>query len=253
MKVAFITGGASGIGRATVEKFVREDIRVGFMDKNEREGAGLQSAYDSNQVLFIPGDIRSTADIKNGVQRTVGQFGKLDIVFANAGIHRLNTIFDLTEDEWDLVMDTNLKGLVFTVREAVSHLIENGGGAIVLMGSDQCFIGKRGQLAYGASKGAIGQITKSLALDLAEKNIRVNAVCPGTIRTPLVEVVMQRLADKTPDLKADQVLAMEASTYPIGRIGLPEEVAELTYFLASDSASFITGSLYLVDGGLTAG
>jgi len=135
MKVAFITGGSTGIGRATIEKFVRENIRVGFLDINERDGSDLQSEYGPDQVLFISGDVRSTADIKDAVSKTVERFGKLDIIFANAGIHRLNTILNLTEEEWDLIMDTNLKGLVFTLREAVPCLIENGGGAIVLMGS----------------------------------------------------------------------------------------------------------------------
>lgn len=253
MKVAFITGASTGIGRATLQKFVRENVRVAFMDMNEQDGMDLQNQYTDDQVLFLPGDVRSIPAITAAVEKAVSHFGKLDIVFPNAGVNRLNTILDITEEEWDLIIDTNLKGMVFTVRETVPYLIENGGGSIVLMGSDQTLVGKRVQFAYGASKGAIGQITKSLALDLAEKNIRVNAVCPGTIRTPLADAQIQKFATVDPSISPEQVWAVESSRSPMGRIGLAEEVAEVVCFLASDRASYVTGSLYLVDGGFTAG
>jgi NAD(P)-dependent dehydrogenase (short-subunit alcohol dehydrogenase family) len=173
-------------------------------------------------------------------------------VFLNAGIHRANSIFDITEEEWDLVINTNLKGMVFSLKQSVPYLIKNGGGSVVLMGSDQCFVGKSNSLAYGASKGGIGQITRSLAVDLAGKNIRVNAVCPATIETPLAQSAMQSWADRDLNKDIGQAWSIEAKKHLLGRIGQPKEVAELVYFLASNKASFITGGLYLIDGGLTA-
>jgi len=252
MKAAFITGGATGIGKATVEKFIREGVKVAFLDMNEEGGLALRSRYGPSEVVFFPGDVRSISCLRCALEQTVTLFGKLDILFANAGISRPNTILDITEAEWDLIMDTNLKGVVFTLREGIPYLIANGGGAIVLMGSDQCFVGKRFQFAYGASKGAIGQITKSLALDLAEYNIRVNAVCPGTIRTPLSEAAVKRWADWEFDGNVQKAWQVEASRYPLRRVGTPEEVAELVYFLSTDRSSFMTGSLLPIDGGLTA-
>ena len=252
MKTAFITGGSTGIGKATLAKFVAEGFRVGFLDTNQPAGDEIQAGFGSDKVLFVNGSVTERADVKAAIDRTVDQFGGLDVIFTCAGIHRINTILDITEEVWDDVMNVNLKGTLFTLMEGVPHLVSRGGGAIVLMASDQALIGKPGSLAYGASKGAVGQMAKSMALDLGPKNIRVNAVCPATIRTPLAEKAFDSFAEMA-GADAEALWAQEAENYPLARVGVPSEVAELVYFLASDSASFMTGGLYPIDGGLVAG
>lgn len=250
-KVAFITGGASGIGAATVKKFVEQKVKVAFMDANHDLGTCFARQFNPEDVLFIEGNVTKVAEIRKAVQQTIEAFGHLDIVFANAGIYQSKNLLEMTEEDWQQVIDINLKGVVFTVKETMPHLIANGGGAVVLMASDQCFIGKPNSCAYGMSKGAIGQFAKSTAIDFGHKNIRVNAVCPATVRTPLSETAIAGWAlqnHKDPE----EIWELEATKYPLNRYGATAEVAELVWFLASEHASFITGALYLIDGGLTA-
>lgn len=250
-KVFFVTGGASGIGEATVKRLIKENYRVGFMDCDEENGVRIFREYSSDEVLFISGDVTRVSDINLAVEKTFKKFGRLDGVFANAGIYRSQKLLDMSENDWKEVIDVNLKGVVFTVKASIPFLIKNGGGSVVLMGSDQCFVGKPNCSAYGMSKGAIGQFTKSAAIELAQYNIRVNTVCPATIRTPLAENAIKQWANR--DFAGDVANAwkLEAKEHLLGRVGSPNEVANLVHFLLSDESSFMTGGLHLIDGGFT--
>lgn len=247
-----MTGGATGIGAASVKKFADEGWNVGFMDLNVAESEKLVETLDApGQVLFIEGNTRHRADIRAAVEATIGKFGGIDSVFANAGMHRRNTLLDISDDELDLVIQTNIYGTVNTLREAVPHLIKRGGGSVVINASDQWFVGKAHSFAYGLTKGALGQITRSLSIDLGKYGVRVNAVCAGTIHTPLVDNLFEKFAE-TDNKTIEQYWEEENALYARGRVGTPQEVAEMVFFLASDKSSFCTGGHYLIDGGLVA-
>lgn len=252
MKTIFITGGATGIGAASVRKFVEEGWNVGFLDMNVTESLRLVEELDApERVLFVDGDIRRRDDVRRAVDAAVGKFGSLDSVFANAGIHRRNTLLDITDEELDLMIQTNIYGTVNTLREAVPHIIKARGGSVVINASDQWFVGKAHSFAYGLTKGALGQITRSLSIDLGKYGVRVNAVCAGTIHTPLVDSLFEKFS-KVENKSVDEYWAEENALYARGKVGTPAEVAELVFFLASDRSSFCTGGHYLVDGGLVA-
>jgi len=242
----FVTGGSAGIGAAAVRAFVRDGFSVGFLDTNAEAGRALEKENGA-RIAFFEGDVRRRDDQRRAIDATERRFGPLAAVFANAGLHRSNSVLDVDDDELQLVLDVNLIGVINTLRETAPRLVAQKRGAIVIMASDQALIGKPRSFVYGLTKGALGQMAKSVALDLAPYGVRVNAVCPATIRTPLTEAIFGRADDP------QGAWSQEAAAHPLRRVGTPEEVADLVCFLASDRAGFITGALYPIDGGLTAG
>lgn len=251
-KTVFITGGSTGIGAASVTKFINEGWNVSFMDINVSAAEELQKCINEpGRLLFTEGNTRCRDDIRRAVDATVKTFGSLNSVVANAGIHSCNTLLDISDEVLDLMIQTNIYGTVNTLREAVPHIIASGGGTVVINASDQWFVGKPNSFAYGLTKGALGQITRSLSIDLGPKGVRVNAVCAGTIRTPLVDNLFRDFAEVN-NCSIEDYWREENALYARGSAGEPAEVAEVIYFLASDASSFCTGGHYLADGGLVA-
>jgi len=252
-KTIFITGGASGIGASTVKYFFQKGWNVSFVDIDKSKAKCLlKSLGTPSEISYFFADVRDLQTLVQAVDNTIKTYGTIDTVFSNAGIHHSADILSTSSEMWEEMIDINLKGMFHTIKATLPHLIHNNQGTIVLMGSDQSLIGKKHSFAYGATKGAIGQLTKSLALDFAQNNIRVNCVCPATIDTPLSKKALQHYADNCCEGNMEKVMVLEASEFPMGRIGQPEEVAKVVYFLSSDSASYITGTLLPIDGGYTA-
>ncbi|USI29352.1 SDR family NAD(P)-dependent oxidoreductase [Alteromonas macleodii] len=242
--VCIVTGGSLGIGFAVCKLFSQNGYQVINLDIRDFEQA-LPNA------IWKPCDVSVVSNIEAAVNEVISSYQRIDALVCNAGIHVSATIEDTDEALLDKVLNLNVKGAYGAIKSCLPTMKEQGSGAIVVMGSDQSFIGKRNSFAYGVSKGALASMAKTTALDYAPYNIRVNAVCPGTIETPLFHNAIDNYVARSGADK-NEVVAEEAAAQPIGRLGQPEDVAELTYFLCSNKASFITGSLYAVDGGYTA-
>jgi len=241
-KSAVVTGAAKGIGRATAELFAREGALLVLTDVDEAglEELGERLAGRDAEVETVVGDVSVPKDAKRMIEAAVERFGRIDILVANAGVIPLNTIVDATPEDWDYVMSVDGRGMFLTCKYAIEEMLKTGGGSIVCLSSISGLAGQAQQAAYGPAKFVATGLTKHLAVEWAERGIRVNAVAPGTILTEAVAGLPDEY--KEPMLEA----------HPLGRLGEPSEVAHAILFLATDEASFITGAILPVDGGYLA-
>ncbi len=243
-KVAIITGGASGIGRATSELFAREGARVVVADYNEKAGEETVTAIRQagGEAIFVRVDVSDWAHVQRLVDTTLQTYGGIDILVNNAGILLFGTALDTSPQDWERVIAINLTGTFLVSKAVLPHMIARGGGAIVnLTSSTGAHDAAANTVAYVTSKGGVALLTRAMAIDHAKHNVRINAVAPGPTDTPMLR-----------DAMSPEQLAAFAATFPMGRLGRPEELARAILFLASDEASFITGAILAVDGGQTA-
>jgi len=247
-RVALITGGTSGIGRASARLFAQEGASVAITGRDEARGqeAVAEIVQAGGSAIFLRSDVRLDAACRRAVNDTVRAFGRLDILFNNAGVFYPHTVVDCTEEEWDLTIDICLKGTYLMCRHALPVMIAQGSGTILNNASGWGLEGGDQAAAYCAAKGGVVLLTKAMAVDHSRQGIRVNCICPGDVDTPMLLDDAQRR-----DLSWDSYLA-SASDRPMGRIGRPEEIARAALFLVSDDASFMTGAIVAVDGGGTA-
>jgi NAD(P)-dependent dehydrogenase (short-subunit alcohol dehydrogenase family) len=247
-RTALITGGTSGIGEATAVLFAKEGASVVVTGRNQQRGRAVVERIlaGGGEALFVSTDVRSADDCRRAVEETLAAFGKIDVLFSNAGVFYPHNILDCTEEEWDLQMDVNLKGTFLMSKFVLPGMIARGSGVIINNSSGWGIVGGDKAVAYCASKGGVVLLTKAMAVDHGRQGIRVNCVCPGDVDTPMLpEDARMR------GLKWEDYLAGCANR-PMGRIGTAEEIAKAVLFLACDESSFMTGAALVVDGGGTA-
>ncbi len=252
-KVAIITGAASGIGKATAITFGREGAKVMCADVNAdgAEAVARQIADTGGEAASVKVDVIVEADVQRMIQDTVARWGRLDVIYNNAGVGVGNPVTQVSIEEWDRIIDINLRGVFLGTKYAILEMLKTGGGAIVNTASDAGLIGTPMLSAYCASKGGVVMFTKATAAEWARMGIRVNCVCPGVIKTPILDPMLAM--SKVAGVTEEALWARMGKAHPIGRIGMPEEVAEAVAWLASDRASFVTGVALPVDGGLAGG
>lgn len=248
-QVAVVTGGGGGIGRAAATLYAEEGAAVAVLDVVT---AAAKDAADAIQraggtAIAVTADITDAGQVDAAFERIERELGSVDVLYNNAGVNSSGSVVDADEHDWDRCIAVNLKGTFLAARAAARRMVRNGRGAIVNQGSVAALVGVANFAAYCASKGAVVALTRSMSVDLAPKGVRVNAICPGTVYTPLMEPMLT--ARGGGDLA--QGLAMTTAKYPMGRLGTPEEIARVAVFLSCDESAFLTGSVVTADGGMT--
>jgi NAD(P)-dependent dehydrogenase (short-subunit alcohol dehydrogenase family) len=250
-KVVLVTGAAMGVGAAISSAFAEEGAAVGLLDIDPEALAGTVREINEagGRAVGFPGDVRDASVSKDAVARLVADFGGLDVLVNNAGVVRYGYLPKFEEEDWDYVFDINIKAMYRTARVSIPEMRKRGGGAIINLASVQAYYSHKGAVAYSASKGSVVAFSRALALDHAREGIRVCAIAPGSVRTPMLMAAAERSNPDDPEA----ALAVFAESHPIGRLIEPRDIANVAVFLASDKAGAMTGATVLVDGGLVAG
>jgi NAD(P)-dependent dehydrogenase (short-subunit alcohol dehydrogenase family) len=248
-KVALITGGNSGIGRATAALFAKEGAAVVLTGRNQERGEQVARAINEagGRSMFVSSDVRVAADCRQAVEQTLERFGRIDVLFNNAGVFHPKKVPECTEEEWDETIDSSLKGAFLMSKYSLPSMIERGSGSIIHNSSGWGILGGDKAAAYCAAKGGLIVMAKAMAIDHGPDGIRVNCVCPGDTETPMLTDDADKRGMEWDDYAAS------GSDRPLGRMGTAEEIARAVLFLACDDSSFITGESLVVDGGGVAG
>lgn len=248
-RVGIVTGGGMGMGEAVARRWAKEGAAVVISDVDATAGAAVAASINDagGRAIFVQADVRSLDDWRRVTDAAISNFGKITTLHNNAGVHRWFDALEGPLDDWDLMIDVNLKGVYLGCRAVIPYMIEAGGGAIVNTASTSALQGVPGQAPYTASKGGVILLTRTMAVTFGAKNIRVNAICPGAIDTPMLRTAASEIRDLREKLGGPR-----GQPNVLGRVGRPEEIAAAVTFLVSDEASYITGAWLPVDGGVTA-